>query len=181
MHYLAFEIVLNEHALAPAATMPEDLLLSNQRVKLLTSCLYAVKSLVDIWLSMPPCDVYDLTCATQFEGALAIIALYKLSTFKHPSWDHDEVKSVLDFSALLDDLEACLERSKVAAGVTSERHVFSRSFRPLGLFRNHPDRAEENPALQGQEDLDLANHMNLANFDFDAFLGGFDFSTWDVP
>ena len=181
IHYLDIELQLYEVAFAKTAETSNSQQSNLRRIKYLSDCLSSTRSFFSIWFTIKSEDYYDLSYASHIHAAHGIIILYRLSTFEDPMWDLDEVRSVLDFSGTIDQLQAALERAQAAAGdLASEKHVFGRTCRPLKMFKDFCEKKQHPfdmpPPQSGSAS---AEETPMPNLDMDGLFDGLNAPFWD--
>ncbi|KAL8735780.1 MAG: hypothetical protein Q9166_000644 [cf. Caloplaca sp. 2 TL-2023] len=90
---------------------------SNQRFECLFASLQAIKSWIDVFLSIPPAQYVGFSACIYAMMARCLIDLWRLSTCEHPEWDHGLVRESLDVSSVFEQTERNFSQVKEAAGL----------------------------------------------------------------
>ena len=86
-----------------------------QRLESLYACLYAIKNWFDLFLTFTPASYVGVSMSEFTQLAHCIIALYRLSTFEWPEWDHEVVRNFANLSNILGQVLNNFAAVKVAA------------------------------------------------------------------
>lgn len=89
----------------------------NQRFECLFACLQAVKSWIDVFLSIPPAEYVGFSVCIYAKMARCLVGLWRLSTCEHPEWDRSLVRTTLDVSFILAETEKNFADVKAAASL----------------------------------------------------------------
>ncbi|PWY94619.1 hypothetical protein BO94DRAFT_509208 [Aspergillus sclerotioniger CBS 115572] len=95
--------------------------------------LYAVKSWLDVFYTIPPATYVGFPFFFWFQLVRCIVILKHLSTFDDPMWDRQAVRNTIDMSTLLEWMTEKAELASQEAGERSEDDMFRRVSRLLRL------------------------------------------------
>ncbi|KAF8850712.1 hypothetical protein BDZ45DRAFT_751428 [Acephala macrosclerotiorum] len=103
--YLAYwhaEISSYKIGLSKSPTLSHFLSRDFDRLEYLHSCLIAVKSFFNTWLSVPVnmCHWLTVPMITHFIWSLGVLQL--LATFEHPDWNLEWARKTISFTDILD-------------------------------------------------------------------------------
>ena len=90
---------------------------SNRRVECLYGCLNAMKRCTDVFGRFNPAQYIGLPFLIYAALSRCVTVFYRILTFEHPEWDPALVRETLDFSLILDEVEAKFSRVKDEAGL----------------------------------------------------------------
>ncbi|MCJ1378824.1 hypothetical protein MMC17_001923 [Xylographa soralifera] len=90
---------------------------SNQRFECLFACLQALKSWINVFLSIPPAQYVGFSASIYAQLTRGLIDVWRLSTCEYPEWDRGLVRENLDVSMILGQIEKNFAQVKEAAGL----------------------------------------------------------------
>lgn len=97
----------------------------------------AIKAWMDIFFSLSPAECTGLSFIHMAQLARCLMVLYRLSTFVHPDWDCQLVRSTLDILLVLDGIADKLEMASSEAGEQSPDDLFMRLSGMMRKFRTN--------------------------------------------
>ena len=112
------ELCINEVGLSQASDIFPAL--TNQRFECLWASFQAIRSWIDIFLSIPPSQYVGFSAFTYAQMARCLIGIWRLSTCEHPEWDRKLVTDNIDVSSVLEQVQSNFSRVKEDAGLTGE-------------------------------------------------------------
>ncbi|GAD92710.1 hypothetical protein ANI_1_718024 [Paecilomyces variotii No. 5] len=112
MNYYALETFLYEVALNEKMDTVRYGQFPMARMDILLSCLESAKTCFDTFSSFPPSSYFHLPYPLWSQLGHAIIVLSKLSLFNGEGWDHEYVRSQLDFCEVLNTFDRKLEEAR---------------------------------------------------------------------
>ncbi|KAH8800269.1 hypothetical protein F5884DRAFT_809868 [Xylogone sp. PMI_703] len=127
MHYCNIEIYLYEIALGENPNTLEDGNYPFTRLDILFACLSSTKNFFDTMASFPISAYVYSPYTIWTQAGHAIITLLKLSLFVGDGWDLDYVRSIIDFSNLIDTLIQQLEEAKRCASQQVDNESYSKA------------------------------------------------------
>ena len=89
----------------------------HQRFECLFACLQAVKSWIDVFLSIPPAQYVGFSVCMYAKLSRGLIDAWRLSTYDYPEWDRTLVRETLDVSLTLEQIENGFAQVKAAVGL----------------------------------------------------------------
>ncbi len=104
----------------------------NGRIECLWSSMNAVKSWIDIFLSIIPAEYIGFSILVYSNIAHCFVGLYQLSIFEHPEWDRALFREHLNISSILDHCEKNFSRVKEEAGLDISGSEVMDSFSSMG-------------------------------------------------
>jgi hypothetical protein len=90
------------------------------RVDCLWACVQAVKSWMNIFLSLLPIDYIGFSPLTYFGMAHCFTCMYRLSVFEHAEWDRGLVRTQFDIVSFSEIVEQNFSKVKIPAGLDSD-------------------------------------------------------------
>ncbi len=96
-----------------------------------------IKTWMEIFFSLPPSECAGLSFIHMAQLARCLMVLYRLSTFAHPAWDCDLVRSTVDLLLVLDSVVEKLELASSEAGERSPDDLFMHMAGMMRKFRTN--------------------------------------------
>ena len=90
---------------------------SHLRFEFLFACLQAVKSWINVFLSIPPSQYVGFPVCMYAKLTRGLIDVWRLSTYEYPEWDCSLVREHLDVSLILEQIEDKFGQVKAAVGL----------------------------------------------------------------
>lgn len=112
------ELCINEVGLSQASDIFPAL--TNQRFECLWASLRAMKSWIDVFLTIAPSQYVGFSACTYAQMARCLIGIWRLSTCEYPEWDRKLVTDNIDVSLVLEQAKSNFSRVKEDAGLTGE-------------------------------------------------------------
>ncbi|KAF4631881.1 hypothetical protein G7Y89_g6243 [Cudoniella acicularis] len=180
LSYQNTNVVLYKFGLSKSSALSMFTFREFNRLEYLYTCLQAVKSFFDTWLTMPisRLHTYSIPMSCQVTWNLGILQL--LSTFEHPDWDLTWVKETIDFTELLGKLAGRFNQGKEVLGMdayTTDRvDIYSHIGRIFAWMKTY---FEGQPG-HNHNNFDLSNAGGFVDFDFlnDVWMGD-TFGPWE--
>ena len=97
----------------------------------------AIKVWIDIFFSLSPAECAGLSFIHMAQLARCLMVLYKLSTFTHPAWDCQLVRSTVDLLFVLDGVAHKLELASSEVGERLPDDLFMRLSGMMRKFRTN--------------------------------------------
>ncbi|PYH97320.1 hypothetical protein BO71DRAFT_396305 [Aspergillus ellipticus CBS 707.79] len=104
-----------------------------EHLECLWRSLYAVKSWLDVFYTIPPAAYVGFPFFFWFQFVRCLVILKHLSTFDDPAWDLQAVRNTVDMHALLDWMAEKAELASQEAGERSDDDLFRRVGRMLRM------------------------------------------------
>jgi len=123
IHYYAIEIFLYETALNDNIDALRYGMYPFARLNMLYACLNSTRLCFDTAYALPLSEWFHLPYTMWTLMGHAIVVLSRLSLFRAEGWDQEYIRSILDFSGVMDTLVRKLDEAKALAEKPS---------RPLG-------------------------------------------------
>ena len=89
----------------------------NLRFECLFGCLQAIKSWIDVFLTIPPIEYVGFSASIYAMMARCLIDLWRLSTCEYAEWDDRLVRESLDVSSVIEQTQRNFSMVKDAAGL----------------------------------------------------------------
>ncbi|KAL8907092.1 MAG: hypothetical protein Q9171_005997 [Xanthocarpia ochracea] len=89
----------------------------NLRFECLSGCLQAIKSWIDVFLTIPPIEYVGFSASIYAMMARCLIDLWRLSTCEYAEWDHSLVRESLDVSSVIEQTQRNFSMVKDSAGL----------------------------------------------------------------
>jgi len=89
----------------------------NRRIECLCICLNAVKSWIEVFLSIPVAQYVGFSALVYSNIMHCFVDIYRLSTFEHAEWDRELFREQLHVSSFLEQCEKNFAGVKEAAGL----------------------------------------------------------------
>jgi len=89
----------------------------SMRVDCLWACVQAVKSWMNVFLSLSPAKYLGFSPLTYLSMAHCFTGMYRLSVFEHPDWDRGLVRHHFDMVLFTDIVEQTFLKVKTATGL----------------------------------------------------------------
>ncbi len=119
MHYYLIEVLLYETALDSDVGQRRYGSYPLARLNMLHACLNSTKLCFDTFYSFPVSQLFNLPYTVWTLIEHAIVVLSRLSSLQAEGWDHDYVRSILDFAACMDMLSQRLDEATAGVDITS--------------------------------------------------------------
>lgn len=146
MHRHYIELCVNETArnlyvhanpsLAPITAAPSNLAIDE--LDFSWRSVGAIKAWMDAFFALSPAECVGLSFIHQAQLARCLMVLYRLSTYVHPGWDCNLVRTTLDILSVLDGVARNFELAGQEAG---ERVPEDQFMSLAGLMRKFHDKA----------------------------------------
>ncbi|KAI0385678.1 putative C6 transcription factor [Hypomontagnella monticulosa] len=106
-----------------------------ERIECLWRSVTAIKSWLDIFLSLPPSEFRGFSFLLWAQMARCVVILYRLSTLEDPAWDRKAVRNVIDLPLVLDQIAEKLELTCRESNESPDDNLFMQFHKLLKMFR----------------------------------------------
>ncbi|KAL7625010.1 hypothetical protein AAE478_004224 [Parahypoxylon ruwenzoriense] len=154
--------------------------LSLERLELLWRSVRAIKSWIDIYISMTPSDCAGFSFIHMAQMARCLVNLYRLSTYANLAWDCQAVRNTVDLLLALERIAEKLESISKEVGEKSNDDLFMqlsgmlRKFRAVASAKMTPNPAETggagwlyNNETTGNSDTTIQNQTTFQGVEFE--------------
>jgi len=147
-----------------------------ERLEVLYSCLRAVKSYFDLFLTIPADEYQAMTLHDICLFRHALFALYKLSTFEHENWSLDCCRQTISLGDTLGKLGGQFEQASAAVGfdnhMCEKQDWFTRGAKHLQGVRDYWERKETAELGNATHITTLPAYMQMGDIDLldDSFM-----------
>lgn len=106
-----------------------------ERIECLWRSVTAIKSWLDIFLSLSPSSLRGFSFLFWAQMARCVVILYRLSTLEDPAWDRKAVRNIVDLPLVLDHIAEKLELTSRESGGPSDDNLFMQFHKLIRMFR----------------------------------------------
>ena len=128
-------IELSIHEVALSKTLDPNF----ERLEALWAAVHAIKSWLEVFFQIPPANYVTVAFPTFSQLIHGIVALSRLSTYEHPSWNLKLARETCSLSAVLDEVVDRFARVKTEAkldpGIESDADIFSTNARRMSAIK----------------------------------------------